>query len=140
MSDVSFPKVEDTVEVYVVGLYGILVPPILILLIEIYNADLLWWQNKEKTDRKGRFRKFGICIFHGISLFLFGLSMCLLLTEIGKVTVGRLRPHFLDVCKPDFRTINCFEPAQQGSIYKPIYTGGSFCTGDKTKVKEARLR
>ncbi len=140
MSDVSFPKSQDTIEIYVVGLYGTLLPLFLIILIEFYNADLFFWQNKTKTDRLGRFRKFGICIFHGLSLFLLGAAMCLLLTEIGKRTVGRLRPYFLSVCKPEFTTIDCVETTASGSIYKSIYTGGNFCTGDKNEIKEARLR
>ena len=140
MSDVSFPKANDTVEIYVVALYGILAPIVIIILVEFYNANLFCWQNKQKTDRRRRFRKFGICIFHGLSLFAFGLAMVLLLTEIGKRTVGRLRPHFLAVCKPNLAAIDCVETTASGSIYKAIYTGGSFCTGEKDEIEEARLR
>ena len=39
--------------------------------------------------------------------YFTGLVITLIITESGKITVGRLRPHFLDVCKPDFTTINC---------------------------------
>jgi hypothetical protein len=40
-------------------------------------------------------------------IFLFGLAVTLSITEVGKLTIGRLRPHFFDVCRPDFSTINC---------------------------------
>jgi len=40
-------------------------------------------------------------------LFMFGLGVTSLITEIGKLTIGRLRPHFIDVCRPDVGTINC---------------------------------
>lgn len=39
---------------------------------------------------------------------LFRCTLALLLTEVGKVLVGELRPHFFDVCQPD-TAINCTE-------------------------------
>ena len=33
--------------------------------------------------------------------FLFGLLSTAIITDFGKVVVGRLRPNFIDVCKPD---------------------------------------
>ena len=62
--------------------------------------------------------------------------MILLIT---KKKVGRLRPHFIDVCKPDFSKVVCTIPAQVGFVYRSIDTGGTFCTGDASAVKEARL-
>ncbi|CAF0883604.1 unnamed protein product [Brachionus calyciflorus] len=35
------------------------------------------------------------------SAYLFGLLCTLIITLIGKKTIGRLRPNFLDVCKPN---------------------------------------
>ena len=42
---------------------------------------------------------------------------------------GRLRPHFLSVCQPNFRTLNC----SAGYITQDV------CTGDALAVREARL-
>ncbi|MEQ2180606.1 hypothetical protein GOODEAATRI_002929, partial [Goodea atripinnis] len=42
-----------------------------------------------------------------IGVFLFGCAISQSFTDIAKVSVGRMRPHFLDVCRPDFSTINC---------------------------------
>lgn len=39
--------------------------------------------------------------------FYFGGVMTQLFTDIGKFSVGRLRPHFFEACKPDFSKINC---------------------------------
>ena len=33
----------------------------------------------------------------------------MLISEIGKHSIGRLRPHFIAVCKPDWNLITCFE-------------------------------
>ncbi|XP_016413077.1 phospholipid phosphatase 1 isoform X1 [Sinocyclocheilus rhinocerous] len=70
------------------------------------------------------------CIYKAIGTFLFGAAMSQSLTDIAKYSIGRLRPHFLDVCRPDWMQINC--------------TGGAYiedfiCTGDSTKVNEGRL-
>lgn len=64
-----------------------------------------------------------------IGVFLFGCAVSQSFTDIAKVSVGRMRPHFLDVCKPDFSTIDC-------SVgYITNYT----CTGRDSEVQEARL-
>lgn len=62
--------------------------------------------------------------------FLFGVAMTLTLTEIGKYSIGRMRPHFLSVCKPDFTKLSC-DP----HLYVTEYE----CTGDAKHIKEARL-
>ena len=38
---------------------------------------------------------------------LFGSATSQCITDICKYTIGRLRPHFIDVCNPDFSKINC---------------------------------
>ena len=45
--------------------------------------------------------------FKLVGVFLYGYLVTLLLTEVGKLTVGQLRPHFIDTCKPNFTNINC---------------------------------
>lgn len=39
--------------------------------------------------------------------YLFGAGICEIMTDIGKMTVGELRPHFIDACQPDWSRINC---------------------------------
>lgn len=41
------------------------------------------------------------------SLFIFGFSTTMFLTGIGKIAVGRLRPHFMQKCQPN---IDCLDP------------------------------
>lgn len=64
-----------------------------------------------------------------MGVFLFGCAISQSFTDIAKVAVGRMRPHFLEVCKPDFSTIDC----SQGYITN--YT----CTGADNEVQEARF-
>lgn len=63
-----------------------------------------------------------------VGVFLFGCAVSQSFTDIAKVSVGRMRPHFLDVCKPDFSTIDC------SLGYITNYT----CTGKDSDVQEAR--
>lgn len=46
------------------------------------------------------------CYRH-IGVFFFGAACSQLTTDVAKYTIGRLRPHFFDVCKPD---IDCNDP------------------------------
>ncbi|XP_066967218.1 phospholipid phosphatase 1 isoform X1 [Macrobrachium rosenbergii] len=65
-----------------------------------------------------------------VGTFLFGCACSQLTTDIAKYTVGRLRPHFVDICKPDWSQINCSE----------IYVQHIPCTNtDEHRLKEARL-
>lgn len=51
-----------------------------------------------------------------------------------------MRPHFIDVCKPDFAQVQCTRPAKgTDTVVVSFTTGGSFCTGDAGLIKEARF-
>ena len=52
-------------------------------------------------------KSFLVAVYKAIGTFLFGAAMSQSLTDIAKYSIGRLRPHFLDVCKPDWTKINC---------------------------------
>ncbi|CAF0832752.1 unnamed protein product [Brachionus calyciflorus] len=139
MSDISFPFMPDTVPFWAVGIYGVAGPLLIILLVELLNAKIYPFQNTNGEPFLSRLRSFGIYLFHAVSLFVFGISIVLLLTEIGKRWIGRFRPYFLDVCKPDFTKIDCVTNGLTGTIYKSINTGGNFCSGNSADIKEARL-
>ncbi|XP_077398561.1 phospholipid phosphatase 1 isoform X2 [Vanacampus margaritifer] len=69
-------------------------------------------------------------VYKAVGTFLFGAAMSQSLTDIAKYSIGRLRPHFLDVCKPDLRTFNC-----SVGVYVEDFT----CAGNPTMVNEGRL-
>lgn len=92
-----------------------------------------------RARARTRLRTFLIHVYHGLSLFMMGGGVTMCLTEIGKRWVGRLRPHFIDVCKPNLSQLNCTSSGLTGTFYNPIYTGGSFCTGHEDEIKEARF-
>ncbi|XP_062590127.1 phospholipid phosphatase 2-like [Saccostrea cucullata] len=61
--------------------------------------------------------------------FVFGAVVEHLTTDIGKYSIGRLRPHFWSVCQPDPAKYNCVT----GYITEDV------CTGDPSRIREARL-
>ena len=67
-------------------------------------------------------------LYRQVGVFVFGCAISQSFTDIAKVSVGRLRPHFLDVCQPDFSTINC------SAGYITEYR----CQGPAARVQEAR--
>lgn len=137
-ADISFPKMDDTVSLWVVGVVGSLVPIVIMLWVEVYKAKLFWFQDKQSITNRSR--RFGIGAFHAVSLFVFGIALTLLVTEVGKRAVGRLRPHFLAVCAPNFAAVNCLQAANTGNFFNSFTTGDGFCTGNAKDVEEARLR
>uniref|UniRef100_A0A2D4HRU6 Phosphatidic acid phosphatase type 2/haloperoxidase domain-containing protein n=1 Tax=Micrurus lemniscatus lemniscatus TaxID=129467 RepID=A0A2D4HRU6_MICLE len=69
-----------------------------------------------------------IALYKEIGSFLFGCCVGQSLTNMAKVAVGRLRPHFLAVCQPNFTHMAC------SAGYLEDYV----CTGSRSKEKEAR--
>jgi hypothetical protein len=61
---------------------------------------------------ESNFNKFMQNIIHGFLFYSLGAISTMLITEIGKHTVGRLRPHFITVCQPDWDSITCFSEIQ----------------------------
>ncbi|XP_008404162.1 phospholipid phosphatase 3-like [Poecilia reticulata] len=72
------------------------------------------------------------CLYKELGSFLFGCCVGQSLTNMAKLSVGRLRPHFLDVCGVTYATLNC----TQGTY---VTATGVKCTNpDHQLVEEAR--
>ncbi|XP_067654994.1 putative phosphatidate phosphatase [Haliotis asinina] len=68
-------------------------------------------------------------VYDAVLVFLFGAALTLFITDIGKYSIGRLRPHFIAVCQPDTNT------ACTGG-----YVQDDVCLGTDVKaIAEARL-
>ncbi|KAF4108015.1 phospholipid phosphatase 1 isoform X1 [Onychostoma macrolepis] len=121
---ISYPFHPSTVTSAVLYTMGFTLPTCSMIIGECLSVYL----NRVKS--KSLCNSYVACIYKAIGTFLFGAAMSQSLTDIAKYSIGRLRPHFLDVCKPDWTQINC--------------TGGAYiedfvCTGESTKVNEGRL-
>ena len=59
-------------------------------------------------------------------VFLFGAAIQQTSVNIGKFTTGRLRPHFLAACKPNYTAFSCVD-----DFHQPQYVAEDVCTAEE---------
>ncbi|XP_077378116.1 phospholipid phosphatase 1-like [Festucalex cinctus] len=121
---IRYPLKEDTISYQLLG--GVMIPFTLIVI--ICGECLSVYLSRIKSKMLGH--KYTACVYKAVGCYLFGAAASQSLTDIAKYSVGRLRPHFLAVCKPRWDRINC-----KAGGYVENFT----CTGDQFLVDEARL-
>ncbi|CAL4096572.1 unnamed protein product, partial [Meganyctiphanes norvegica] len=68
-------------------------------------------------------------------IYWLGLTVAFMINMLIKFSIGRLRPHFIEVCKPDWSQIQCYT-----SDGKPAYVDPIPCTGEQnSKMLNSRL-
>ncbi|KAK7478621.1 hypothetical protein BaRGS_00030153 [Batillaria attramentaria] len=87
-------------------------------------------ERKEAVVRIWLWRMYSIYL-----VFFFGYWVNNLMTNILKYRLGRLRPHFMEVCQPDYKLLGS---APSSSCFGP-YIEQDICTGDRDYIFEARL-
>uniref|UniRef100_A0A3P9CXK7 Phospholipid phosphatase 3 n=2 Tax=Haplochromini TaxID=319058 RepID=A0A3P9CXK7_9CICH len=121
---IRYPRKEgETISDAVLCGVGILIGIFSIVIGECYRIHQLHQGTKSFVGNP-----YVAALYKQIGVFLFGCAISQSFTDIAKVSVGRMRPHFLDVCRPNFSTINC------SLGYITNYT----CTGEESEVQEAR--
>ena len=65
--------------------------------------------------------------------YAFGALFSVLTAELAKYKIGRLRPYFLTVCKPDLSDENCKDENNY-----PIFVTNNTCEAEIDVVREAR--
>ncbi|XP_055731047.1 phospholipid phosphatase 1-like isoform X1 [Salvelinus fontinalis] len=122
---ISYPFHQSTVTSIVLYTAGFALPICCMVFGECLSVYL------KRIKSKSSFSNMYVAsVYKAIGTFVFGAAMSQSLTDIAKYSIGRLRPHFLDVCKPDWKLINCTAGA---------YIEDFTCTGDTHMVNEARL-
>ncbi|VVC44560.1 Hypothetical protein CINCED_3A021318 [Cinara cedri] len=124
---IRYPFKESTVSSKVLYSVGLGLPTLVILFVE-YSL-----QNNEQS----RYSLLGTnipnwlySVYNNLLWFLFGAACSQLTTDIGKYTIGRLRPHFLYICKPN---VEC-------DVSKTEYIEDFKCTGFREeKYTDSRL-
>lgn len=118
---IKYPFKEDTISYQL--LMGIMIPFALLLIIfgECFSIYL--------RSRASLSYEYIVCVYKAVGCFVFGAALSQSLTDIAKYTIGRLRPHFLSVCKPHWSLVDC------SSGYIQNFT----CTGDPHVTNEGRL-
>ncbi|GAB5566878.1 phospholipid phosphatase 1 isoform X3 [Prionailurus iriomotensis] len=121
---IKYPYKEDTIPYALLG--GIIIPFSIIVM--IVGEALSVYYNLLHSNSFIR-NNYIATIYKAIGTFLFGAAASQSLTDIAKYSIGRLRPHFLDVCDPDWSKINC----------SAGYIENYICRGNAQKVKEGRI-
>ncbi|XP_056271539.1 phospholipid phosphatase 3 isoform X2 [Pseudoliparis swirei] len=122
-SSLRFPYKRSTVPSSVLTAVGLTLPAVSIVIGECFRIHQLREGTKSFIGNP-----YVAALYKQMGVFLFGCAASQSFTDIAKVAVGRMRPHFLDVCKPDFSAIDC------SLGYITNYT----CTGPESDVQEAR--
>nr|XP_033787164.1 phospholipid phosphatase 1 isoform X2 [Geotrypetes seraphini] len=121
---IRYPYKEDTISYALLG--GIMIPFTIIVM--ILGEALSVYFNHLSSNAFIR-NNYVATIYKAIGTFIFGAAVSQSLTDIAKYTIGRLRPHFLDICKPDWSKINCSFG----------YIENFVCQGNAVKANEGRL-
>jgi len=137
---IRYPKKEGTISQEVLYSVGTLLPTLSIGAVEAYRTYVLEPKMfRGGEELKPRYTLMGrpippvlTSLYVYLGYFYFGMAFNFCLTDLGKYTIGRLRPHFIDVCKPDWTKLNCsFDP----DAYRP----DAFCTEEAKVVRKARV-
>uniref|UniRef100_A0A0N4ZP60 AcidPPc domain-containing protein n=1 Tax=Parastrongyloides trichosuri TaxID=131310 RepID=A0A0N4ZP60_PARTI len=108
---IRYPYKPDTVTVPAIAVIGIFIPALLIILTEIFRY-LAWEKKCEQYFKSYKFKdrnvnRFIVRLYTFLGFFALGLIFNQLMNSIAKYTIGRQRPHFLEVCKPDIGYQTC---------------------------------
>ncbi|BFZ16385.1 hypothetical protein BsWGS_19424 [Bradybaena similaris] len=127
---IQYPFLPDTVPMSLAVSVGILLPMAVIVLLEflLRNSSRANIISTRKKTTGGR--TWIVATYNTVTVFLFGMTVTQFLTDVGKFSVGRLRPHFLALCKPDFSKFNCSD----GYITEDVCT-----ITESFPAKDARL-
>jgi phosphatidate phosphatase len=142
-TDIFKPFSQEILPFWAVTLYATIAPIIFIILSEMITFKLFDFSRKQqnafKTDTNRR-KMFLIATTHGLSLFVLGLGITLLLTDVAKKWIGRLRPHFIAVCNPDLALIECVNIIDSNTFfYNYVSTSDyNFCRGLDYELDKAR--
>lgn len=121
---IKYPYKEDTIPYALLA--GIIIP--FSIIVVIIGETLCVYFNLLHSNSFIR-NNYIATIYKAVGTYLFGAAASQSLTDIAKYSVGRLRPHFIAVCDPDWGRINC----------SAGYIENYICRGNPQKVKEGRL-
>jgi len=117
---------------------GALIPTALIIMAEALRS-LAWDRqcdidpSKQYICRRTVIDQFFVRLYVFIGYYVLGACFNQLMIAIAKYSIGRLRPHFIDVCKPESLDLNA---TCQSHIYITDYV----CTGpDEYYIRDAHL-
>ena len=135
---IRYPFRANTITPVLLGLL-LALPPIIILTMGEYARQRSKGQIKTNEEIFGYpVRLWLVNCFKQWIYFGFGLLLTFDATEVGKYTIGRLRPHFWDVCQPQLKDgTTCSDAINQHRYIENYYCLGTGYTTDD--IRQARL-
>ncbi|CAM4762196.1 unnamed protein product [Rotaria magnacalcarata] len=138
-TSIQYPFRNDTIPMWLLGIYGGVGPILIFFCVELWVVRPGCGGNNAKQRRIDFFKT----IFHTIFLFALGIAVCFLITEVGKRTIGRLRPYYLTVCDPIWANLNCTKTVHTASGFFaiPQYITNHNCNpaASEHDLQEAKL-
>lgn len=142
---IRYPHKESTISAGLCYLSGVGINVLLIILIEYENLrkEQKHSLGGDAGDQIFPWKTYGKRCYYRFIVWIFGAIASELLTDIAKISCGRLRPHFITVCKPSVH-------AQNGSYIdlddfclndgsKLTYITDYTCTGPSKKIRDTRM-
>ena len=148
---IRYPYKESTVSSGICYSFGSGINVLLILALEYIvlinndpgnNSNSSSTQANRDEPRPFQARIYIRNVYCRLLVWLFGSIASELLTDISKFTIGRLRPHFIDICRPEIITEAGRLPlhAYCANTKDPFkYLTNYICTGPEDKQRDARL-
>ncbi|XP_075166536.1 wunen isoform X2 [Haematobia irritans] len=138
------PFKESTINNFWLYMIGLVLPVCVILIVEIIQSHYQQRvTNGNNTGRRYVFMDYEIpdwllqC-YKKIGVFGFGAAACQLTVDIAKYSIGRLRPHFFDVCDPIMPDGSTCANSTNHGIYIRDFRCGS-TTSTARMLKEVSL-
>jgi len=143
-TSIQYPFRPDTIPMWLLAIYGGVGPIIIFCCVEL-------WVVRPFHCRRGpgghslRQRQVDYLkvIFHTVFLFILGIAVCFLITEVGKRTIGRLRPYYVTICNPVWQNLTCTKTVStaSGSVVIPQYILDHNCNSSAAErdLQEAKL-
>jgi len=133
----AYPYHSSTIPAWLNAIVGVFVPVIIVVADRLVKAK----RNASLDDKQSVVLVLWK-MFPTLIAFLAGCSLQHTFTDVAKYQVGRLRPHFLEVCQPAFyvngELVNCSSSNIRDFEYIPDFE----CTSTKyspSRQKEARI-
>ncbi|CAF1052227.1 unnamed protein product [Rotaria sordida] len=143
-TSIQYPFRPDTIPMWILAIYGGLGPIIIFCCVEIWVIrPFHCGRGRGGHNLKQRQIDYVKTIFHTVFLFILGIAVCFLITEVGKRTIGRLRPYYLTVCNPVWKNLTCTKSVEtaSGFVIIPQYIMDHNCNTSVSEhdLREARL-
>ncbi|XP_036326508.1 putative phosphatidate phosphatase [Rhagoletis pomonella] len=135
---IRYPFQSNTITAVILAVFIIVLPAFVVIVVEFTR----FYRRGRVTETRLLFGwKVPIWIVECLKYtvhFAFGATLTLAATELGKYTIGRLRPHFIAVCQPQLADGSSCDAPQNIHRYIENY----ICVGSgyaASEVREARL-